>query len=210
MTPHAHPAPHAQHAPDAVPDTGPAPRAAPVLRDAEPADEAALLALFEAAEDWFLAATGLPSAPGDVQSLWYALPEGANDEVAAGKRILVAEADGAVVGVVDAVLGHPGPGAATVGLFLLAPRARRAGLGSALAAQLAERARREGITEVTATVPAGWTPGEAFLTALGGTLGAAYPAAGAVGNRRSGPGERAVALRRAVLRLDGPRVPGRP
>ncbi|WP_189930051.1 hypothetical protein [Streptomyces sulfonofaciens] len=89
-----------------------------VLREAEPGDEAALTALFEDCEDWFLAATGLPSAPGDVQGLFYALPRGADQD---GKRVLVAESGGTVVGVVDVVLRHPASDAAAVGLFLLAP-----------------------------------------------------------------------------------------
>ncbi|MET8943465.1 hypothetical protein ABZX30_07715 [Streptomyces sp. NPDC004542] len=47
-----------------------------VVREPVPADGAALPALFEACEDWFVAGRGLPSAPGDVQSLFCALPEG--------------------------------------------------------------------------------------------------------------------------------------
>ncbi|MFE5737781.1 hypothetical protein [Streptomyces celluloflavus] len=42
------------------------------VRDLEPRDENDVLALFGAAEDWFVAATGRPAAPGDVQSLYYA------------------------------------------------------------------------------------------------------------------------------------------
>ena len=35
-----------------------------------------MLRLFADCDDWFQAATGHPSGPGDVQSLFYALPEG--------------------------------------------------------------------------------------------------------------------------------------
>ncbi|WP_212910733.1 GNAT family N-acetyltransferase [Streptomyces sp. TS71-3] len=175
-----------------------------VLREAVPGDEGALSALFEGCEDWFVAATGLPSAPGDVQSLYYALPEGADPD---GKRVLVVEGGGGLVGVVDVVLGHPGPDGAAVGLFLLAPEVRRTGLGSELARALLERAAAEGVRRVTATVPPGWAPGAAFLSALGFTLGAEPAAAdgtgsrAGTGNRRPGPREGAV--RRAELRLDG-------
>jgi GNAT superfamily N-acetyltransferase len=162
-----------------------------LVRELGPADEAPLLRLFEECEDWFVAATGLPSGPGDVQSLFYALPEGASPD---DKVLLVLERDGVVAGVVDAVRNHPEPGAVAVGLFLLAPWARGRGLGLALAASLLERA--EGASVVTATVPPGWRPGERFLQRLGFALEADARPTGA--DRRPGPREPGV--RRAVLR----------
>jgi hypothetical protein len=103
----------------AAPDRGArtAPGARLVTRPADGPDEAALQALFAACEDYFLAATGLPSGPGDVQSMFYALPEGADPD---DKRLLVVEADGEVVGLVDVVLRHPAQDTASVGLFLRA------------------------------------------------------------------------------------------
>ncbi|MFG2571979.1 GNAT family N-acetyltransferase [Streptomyces sp. NPDC048481] len=167
-----------------------------VLREPGPGDEASLLALFEECEDWFVAATGLPSAPGDVQSLFYALPEGA---AARDKVLLVVEWAGSVAGVVDAVRDHPEPGAVAVGMFLIAPGARRRGLGRTVAEALLARARD--VTRVTATVPPGWVPGERFLERSGFVLEDAGPApAAGVGNRREGPRERGV--RRAELRRD--------
>lgn len=165
-----------------------------VVREPGPGDEAALLALFEECEDWFVAATGLPSAPGDVQSLFYALPEGAAPQ---DKVVLLVEWAGVVAGVVDAVRDHPEPGAVAVGMFLLAPEARRRGLGRAVAGALLARAG--GVTRVTATVPPGWAPGERFLERSGFVLEdpGTTPAAG-VGNRRAGPREGGV--RRAELR----------
>ncbi|MFJ8729579.1 GNAT family N-acetyltransferase [Streptomyces bauhiniae] len=136
-----------------------------LLREPGPADEAALLRLFEECEDWFTAATGLPSAPGDVQSLYYALPRGADP---GDKVLLLVERNGEVAGLVDAVRDWPEAGAVAVGLFLLAPWARGRGLGRAVAESLLAR----GASRVTATVPAGWQPGERFLERLGFTLGA--------------------------------------
>ena len=164
-----------------------------LVRELGPADEAPLLRLFEECEDWFTAATGLPSAPGDVQSLFYALPEGAHPD---DKVLLVLERDEVVAGVVDAVRDHPRPGAVAVGLFLLAPWARGRGLGRALAEALLSRAGDA--AEVTATVPPGWRPGERFLERLGFALDPEPRPTGA--NRRTGPREGGV--RRAVLRRD--------
>lgn len=166
-----------------------------LVRDLAPGDEEALLTLFEECEDWFVAATGLPSGPGDVQSLCYALPEGAD---AGDKVLLVLERDGVVAGVVDAVRDHPEPGAVAVGVFLLAPWARGRGLGRALAASLLSRV--PDTTLVTATVPPGWPPGEHFLRALGFTLDSDVPTASAADRR---PGPREGGVRRAVLRRPG-------
>ncbi|MFF7749980.1 GNAT family N-acetyltransferase [Streptomyces sp. NPDC007971] len=164
-----------------------------MVREPSPADEAPLLALFEECEDWFVAATGLPSGPGDVQSLFYSLPRGASPE---DKVLLVLERDGVVAGLVDAVRDHPEPGAVAVGLFLLAPWARGRGLGRALAEGLLARAGE--VSLVTATVPAGWHSGARFLERLGFALDAAAPASTEVANRRAAPGEAGV--RRAELR----------
>ncbi|MFF7975428.1 GNAT family N-acetyltransferase [Streptomyces sp. NPDC007905] len=164
-----------------------------VVREPGPADEVPLLTLFEECEDWFVAATGLPSGPGDVQSLFYSLPEGASLE---DKVLLVLERDGVVAGLVDAVRDHPEPGAVAVGLYLLAPWARGRGLGRALAEALLTRAGQ--VSLVTATVPAGWRSGERFLERLGFTLHAPAPTPSQVGNRRAGPREGGV--RRAELR----------
>jgi GNAT superfamily N-acetyltransferase len=168
------------------------------VRDVLPSDESGLLHLFEASEDYFVAATGLPAGPGDVQSLFYGLPEGADVR---DKQILVVEnPDGELVGLVDLVLHYPEPDACAVGLFLLRPDTRRHGLGSALTAALLERASAGGVRRITATVPTGWEPGRAFLTARSFTLADPEDVPGARANRNTGPRESTVL--RAELRLD--------
>jgi Acetyltransferases, including N-acetylases of ribosomal proteins len=168
-----------------------------LVREAEPADEPALQELFQACADYFEAATGLPPGPGDVQSLCYSLPEGADW---ADKHILVITApDGEAVGLVDAVLRHPDPASCAIGLFLLHPAARRQGLGTAVADALLAHAAALGVTRVTASVPRGWLPGERFLAARSFTLAAEPDLRETVGNRRAGPREPAV--RRAELHL---------
>ena len=168
------------------------------VRDILPSDEPGLLRLFEASEDYFVAATGLPAAPGDVQSLYYGLPEGADVR---DKQILVVEDPaGELIGLVDLVLHYPAPDACAVGLFLLRPDARRHGIGSALTAALLARASAGGVRRITATVPDGWEPGKAFLTARSFTLTGPEDIPGARANRNTGPQESTVL--RAELRLD--------
>ena len=168
------------------------------VRDLEPSDEDGALALFEASEDWFTAAFGQSAMPGDVQSLYYSLPEGAAFE---DKALLVVEADDRIVGLVDAVREHPAAGVCTVGLFLVHPDCRRFGLGRSVAAALFEALVADGCTEVVASVAEGWQPGLKFLEALGFAREAAgeAPREAAHANRNPGPGERPTV--RARLRI---------
>jgi len=157
------------------------------IRDLVPEDERDVNAVFDASQDWFTAATGQPAGPGDVQSLFYALPEGAAFE---DKRLLVITADEQVVGVVDAVLHHPEPGTCSVGLFLLHPAHRRRGLGRRTASALLAELTAHGFTQVSASSAAPWPPGRAFLTTLGFHLHDPRPPSTA--NRNPGPSERPI------------------
>ncbi|WP_158564284.1 GNAT family N-acetyltransferase [Jiangella anatolica] len=138
-----------------------------VREQLEPEDEPGVLELFAACDDWFEAVNGTPSGPGDVQSLFYALPEGASFE---DKRLFTVRDGDKIVGLIDAVLGFPHRTAAAVGLFLIAPSHRRRGLGAAVAAVLLREARESGLDTVTATAHDAWPPGQAFLAALGFTV----------------------------------------
>ncbi|SEQ62822.1 Acetyltransferase (GNAT) domain-containing protein [Lentzea xinjiangensis] len=133
------------------------------LRDFTPADEPELLRLFADCDDWFQAATGHPSGPGDVQGLFYALPEGAAFEQ---KRLLVAQAEG-MIGFVDLVLDHPVPGEAGIRFFLVPKDLRRWGIGREMARALTERYPR--IRRVHVPLD-DFQPGNEFLKALGFTL----------------------------------------
>lgn len=134
------------------------------LRDFEPRDEDAVLSIFEARRDYFEADTGYLPGQGDVQSLFYVLPQGATP---AQKRIMVIEANGAVAGLVDIVVDYPVSGTASVGLFILEPGASADGQGKSVAALLLDRAAAEGIETIHAGCPVGWARGEAFLERLG-------------------------------------------
>ncbi|WP_051425686.1 GNAT family N-acetyltransferase [Jiangella gansuensis] len=164
-----------------------------VREQIEPDDEPGLLELFAMCDDWFEAVTGGPSGPGDVQGLFYSLPDGASFE---DKRLFTVRAGEKIVGLVDAVVGHPHGRAAAVGLFLLAPSHRGRGLGRAVATVLLKEAREAGLDEVTASSSTAWPAGDHFLEALGFTIG---PETAGTGNRTTWAGEPPV--RRARLSL---------
>ncbi|MFF9480035.1 GNAT family N-acetyltransferase [Streptomyces sp. NPDC014733] len=164
------------------------------IRDLKPDDEQDVLALFDAAGDWFTAATGRPAAPGDVQSLYYALPEGAAFQ---DKTLIVIAVGGEIVGVIDAVIRYPTAGSCTLGLFLIHPAFRRRGLGSLVASALLRELAAENYTHVATSVTEGWRPGTEFLTALGFSFES--PRLPAPANRNLGPGERPVIRARLHL-----------
>ncbi|WP_298328222.1 GNAT family N-acetyltransferase [Haloactinopolyspora sp.] len=138
-----------------------------VLREQiEPADEPGLLDLFRSCNDWFEAVTGGPSGNGDVQGLFYSLPEGARFE---DKRLFTLRDGERIVGFIDVVLGYPHRRACSIGTFLLAPSHRRAGIGTAVSRVLLEEARHAGIDEVIASADDRWPQGIAFLRSLGFT-----------------------------------------
>jgi GNAT superfamily N-acetyltransferase len=155
------------------------------VRDLEPADEEAVLAVFAASDDWFVAATGQPSAPGDVQSAYYSMPEGYDFD---DKVLLVIEAAREVVGFVDALRGYPHIASVGVGTFLIRPEFRRLGIGTAVVKALSAAAAEQDLAQISTHVVEGWTPGRKFLAALGATFSKpALP--GGTGNRDAGPNE---------------------
>ncbi|MEU4222112.1 GNAT family N-acetyltransferase [Actinoplanes sp. NPDC026623] len=165
------------------------------VRELEARDEPAVSDVFTASEDYFVALTGDRALSGDVQSLFYAAPEGVSPDA---KLLLVAELDCETVGVIDVVPGHPGPDTASVGLFLLTPAARGRGVGSRIARALLDEARAREIRRATVTTPAGWAPGAGFLRHLGFELDDTAAAAGS-GNRVVAGAERQLV--RAVLEM---------
>ncbi|MBB5786488.1 GNAT family N-acetyltransferase [Jiangella mangrovi] len=139
-----------------------------VREQIEPDDEPGILELFAACDDWFEAVTGGPSGHGDVQSLFYSLPEGRSFE---DKRLYTVRDGEKIVGLVDAVLGYPHRTAVAVGQFLVAPSHRGRGAGTAVAGVLIAEARAAGLEQVTATAHDAWPAGQAFLRTLGFTVG---------------------------------------
>ncbi|WP_158602742.1 GNAT family N-acetyltransferase [Jiangella rhizosphaerae] len=164
-----------------------------VREQLEPDDEPGILELFAACDDWFEATTGGPSGPGDVQSLFYVLPDGRSFE---DKRLFTVRDGDKIVGLIDAVLGYPHSRAVAVGTFLVAPSHRGRGLGSAVANTLLAEARAAGLEEVTASAHDTWPGGQAFLRTLGFAVG---PVVEPTVNSARSPGEPPV--RRATLSL---------
>ncbi|WP_165358750.1 GNAT family N-acetyltransferase [Haloactinopolyspora alba] len=164
-----------------------------VREQLEPEDEPGILELFAACDDWFEAVTGGPSGPGDVQSLFYALPEGTGFE---DKRLYTVRDGEKIVGLIDVVLGFPHRRACAVGTFLLAPTHRGAGLGTAISRVLLDEARLSGLDEVTAAATDAWQSGMSFLRSIGFAIGDADPSREPQHTRASG-----AALRRATLTL---------
>ncbi|MDQ1049649.1 GNAT family N-acetyltransferase [Streptomyces sp. V4I2] len=150
-------------------DAGPDPL---TVRPMRPEDESDVARVLGDCDDYLVAATGSPALPADVQSLYYALPDGADFEQ---KHLLVVCDRATVVGVVDAVAGHPDSGTCAVGMFLLTPGTRRKGVGTRAAQRLLQEAAARGMRRVTATCPQGWAPGLAFLRSLGFELHAPPP-----------------------------------
>jgi RimJ/RimL family protein N-acetyltransferase len=169
------------------------------VREATPDDEPGVTSLFEASTEYFEAATGLPSGPADLQSLYYSLPPGADWQ---DKRILVVTegADGPVVGIVDAVLRHPDPDACAVGLFLLHPSLWGSGTARPLAAALLDRTAASGTARVTATVPTHWDRGRRVLTALSFRFTGPAAQGPTIANRSTGPREPVVERAELALR----------
>jgi len=125
------------------------------------------------------------SAPGDVQSAYYSLPEGYEFD---DKVLLVIEADREVVGFIDALRRYPHTASIGVGTFLIRPEFRRLGIGRAVVQALSAAAVEQDIVQISTHVVEGWTPGRRFLAALGATF--SKPAVpGGAGNRNVGPEE---------------------
>lgn len=165
-----------------------------VREQIEPEDEAAILDLFDQCDDYFEAATGGPSAPGDVQSLFYALPDGASFD---DKRLFTVRDGDRIIGLIDAVMRHPTVTSCAIGLFLVAPSHRRQGIGTAVAGVLIDELRELGVRQVTASAMDQVPSGPSFLTSLGFSIG---DQSASTSNRRMWAGE--ATARRATLTLE--------
>jgi GNAT superfamily N-acetyltransferase len=98
------------------------------LRELTLADRAAVEALIDRCEDFYVLTTG---GPGSFDELWTSLPPGRSP---ADKRIYGTGEP--LAGIAEVVRDWPRPGTWIVGLLLLDPAARGHGLGPAMVAEL--------------------------------------------------------------------------
>ena len=94
-----------------------------------PPDIHALQALFERGSDYFERVTGTPAGPDEAQRALVAGPP--SKEVNDKRTVGLFTADHTLVGVLDAITDWPDGGTWTVGMLLLDPAHRDAGLGFA-------------------------------------------------------------------------------
>jgi ribosomal protein S18 acetylase RimI-like enzyme len=102
---------------------------------------AALQALYLRCADFVEAMTGRAPRDDEATRLFADLPAG---RTLADQQVLGVRRDGALVGVVELLAGHPGPTDWYIGLMLLSPEARGGGLGTSLVRDVAERALAAG------------------------------------------------------------------
>jgi ribosomal protein S18 acetylase RimI-like enzyme len=84
---------------------------------------------------------GHPPRDDEAARLLASLPPG---KTLADKQVLGLQRDGEMVGVVDLLCDHPGPTDWYIGLLLLSPEVRGAGLGTSVVDELVKRVAAEG------------------------------------------------------------------
>jgi len=134
------------------------------IREFEDADADSVIDTILADEDYAFAATGYLPGPGDLQSMFYALPVGFSQNA---KVVLSIILNGHVVGVIDAVVGYPTRGDATIGTALIHPSVRRKHVMSQALQAGRDYAAIRGIDTIRVVCPRGWAAGEGFLNASG-------------------------------------------
>jgi GNAT superfamily N-acetyltransferase len=104
----------------------------------EPAEMAALQAVFEATPRYFEAVCGTPPGPAEAQSTFIALPPGGRYE---DKYVWGLYAGGTMIGVADVIRGWNAPEKAIIGLLLVAEPWQRRGVGRAFSELIEEAIR---------------------------------------------------------------------
>jgi RimJ/RimL family protein N-acetyltransferase len=126
-----------------------------------PEDLRDLQALFVRAADYFEIATGRPPAADEAPRAFVAGPP---TKSVHDKRVIgIFSRAGDLVGVLDALTDWPAEGVWTLGMLLLDPAVRGAGLGTAVLAAYEGWARSEGARRFRTAVVAHHEPGLRFL-----------------------------------------------
>ncbi|HSY38300.1 MAG TPA: GNAT family N-acetyltransferase [Polyangia bacterium] len=109
--------------------------------EAGTSDLEALQALHLRCADFVEATAGHPPRDDEAARLLAVVPPG---KIPADKQTLGLHRDGEMVGVVDLLRGHPSPTDWYIGLLLLSPEVRGAGLGTSVVDEIVERVRADG------------------------------------------------------------------
>jgi GNAT superfamily N-acetyltransferase len=119
------------------------------LRQLGPADAPAIQGLLLRCADFIHLIEGRQVAPGDGAEMLHERPPDAPD---VEKRVIGVFDGPELVGVIEFLIGYPAEGSWYVGLYLLDPDRRRAGLGGRLYAAFQDWAQREGCRTVRLAV----------------------------------------------------------
>ncbi len=143
-------------------------------------DAPALQRLCERCGDYFVMEEGAPARPDAAEHLLTNLPPGKTD---ADKHVIAIHAqDGEVVGVLDLIRDFPGEGEWWLGLLLLDPGARGAGLGSRILREVERAVAAAGGTVVHLGVLEHNAAGERFWRRHGFTEVRRQPYTSATGH----------------------------
>ena len=130
-----------------------------------PHDVRAVQSLFERASDYFELTTGVPPARDEATRAFVAGPPTKSVD---DKRMIGAfDAHDELIGVIDALADFPEQGDWTMGLLLLDPKRRDAGLGTALLGEYEAWAAGQGATRLHTAVVSNHLRGIQFLEARG-------------------------------------------
>ncbi len=129
-----------------------------------PPDLQDLQSLFERAGDYFELATGQPPASDEAPRAFVAGPptKSVND-----KRVVGIYEGNTLVGVLDAITDWPADGTWTVGMLLLDPAHRSAGLGSAVLSAFESYAASDGAKTLRTALVEHHERGRVFLERAG-------------------------------------------
>lgn len=105
------------------------------------ADVAALQALHLRCADFVEATTGHPPRDDEAERLFVNAPPGKG---AADKQVLGVMREGSLIGVIELLTGYPGPTDWYIGLLLLSPEVRGAGVGATVVRDAVEHVAAAG------------------------------------------------------------------
>lgn len=132
-----------------------------------PPDLDALQTLFERGAEYFEIATGAPPGPDEAQRAFVGGPP--SKAVSDKQTVGVFDAQSTLVGVLDAIPDFPSDGTCTIGLLLVDPAARGAGLGGAVLTAFEAWMTRQGTRRLRTALVAHHAPGLRFLRRAGYT-----------------------------------------